>query len=203
MAATIFDRILKRAAEENQLLYTDDYEEQRDAENWLAKRTKELTTKSTASRLLSDKDRKKKRIQPGRMYLFKYDPKGKETLPYYDTLPLVFPIETFSGGFLGVNFHYLPLPMRAELMRALVGLQNNDDLDETTRLIVSYKILNSYKKFRTFRPALKKYLNSHIKTDFIRIEAHEWEIAIFLPIEKFQKATKTQVWRDSRKSLRK
>ena len=30
-------------------------------------------------------------IVPGNLYLFRYDPKHKDTLPYYDTMPLVLP----------------------------------------------------------------------------------------------------------------
>ena len=31
------------------------------------------------------------KIEPGNMYMFMYDPKLKETLPYYDTFPLCLP----------------------------------------------------------------------------------------------------------------
>ena len=43
----------------------------------------------------------------GRLNMFFYDPKYKKTLPYYDTFPLVLPIERIPGGFAGINFHYL------------------------------------------------------------------------------------------------
>ena len=43
--------------------------------------------------------------------MFVYDPKYKKTLPYYDTFPLVLPLERYSDGFLGLNFHYLPIPL--------------------------------------------------------------------------------------------
>ena len=39
-------------------------------------------------------------IVPGNMYLFLYDPKYKETLPYYDTAPLVIPFKSVAAGFL-------------------------------------------------------------------------------------------------------
>ena len=40
----------------------------------------------------------------GRMNLFVYDPKYKKTLPFYDTFPLVLPLETIKGGFMVLNF---------------------------------------------------------------------------------------------------
>ena len=42
----------------------------------------------------------------GRLNMYFYDPKTKKKLPYYDTFPLVLPVDTFRGGFVGLNFHY-------------------------------------------------------------------------------------------------
>ena len=42
----------------------------------------------------------------GLLNMFFYDPKMKKKLPYYDRFPLILPIETYSNGFLGINFHY-------------------------------------------------------------------------------------------------
>jgi hypothetical protein len=56
----------------------------------------------------------------GKLNMFFYDPKFKKTLPYYDTFPLVLPLEAYSDGFLGINFHYLPIPLRLKLLYKLV-----------------------------------------------------------------------------------
>ena len=45
------------------------------------------------------------RIYPGDMYLFFYDPKMKDTLPYYDRMPLVLPFSLVTDGFYGINLH--------------------------------------------------------------------------------------------------
>ena len=52
----------------------------------------------------------------GRMAMFVYDPKTKQTLLFYDTFPLVLPVDTFRGGFIGLNFHYLPYGVRYKLL---------------------------------------------------------------------------------------
>jgi hypothetical protein len=39
----------------------------------------------------------------GSMQMFFYDPKTKETLPYYDTFPLVVVVGPAEGGFYGLN----------------------------------------------------------------------------------------------------
>lgn len=133
-------------------------------------------------------------IEPGQMYMYIYDPKWKDELPFYDRFPLVFPFRVESDRFWGINMHYLPLRPRAMLMDALYDLKNNDRYDTTTKLKMSYGVLNSAAKFKYFRPCIKQYLFSHLKTQFMFIHPSEWDVALFLPVEKFTKATKTQVW---------
>ena len=53
----------------------------------------------------------------GRLNMFFYDPKFKSRLPYYDIFPLVLPIEPMKGGFLGLNFHYLPYGARFQFLQ--------------------------------------------------------------------------------------
>jgi hypothetical protein len=142
----------------------------------------------------------------GSMYLFNYDPKGKGKLPYYDRYPLVFPIGTgrtagfagTGGSFLGINLHYLPLPLRARLMDALYATASDQRLDENTRLKLSYQILAQAAKYRFFKPCIKRYLISHVKTKFFYIEPSEWEMALFLPFDRFVGSNKTRIYRDSR-----
>lgn len=138
----------------------------------------------------------------GNMYLFKYDPKHKDTLPYYDRFPLVFPINKAKGGFLGINMHYLPPTLRAELMDALYSVTTNKKFDDSTRLKISYDILNKAKKFRLFRPTIKHYLAKHVQTRFVYMNPSEWDIALFLPLQEFVGASKQKVWADSRKIAR-
>ena len=85
----------------------------------------------------------KRRSSPffGRLNMFFYDPKFKKKLPYYDTFPLVLPLETYNDGFLGVNLHYLPIPLRIKLLDRLVDYSNNTAFDESTRLVVDYSRL--------------------------------------------------------------
>lgn len=137
------------------------------------------------------------------MYMFFYDPKHKKTLPYYDTFPLIFPFKKTNKGFLGINLHYLPLTMRAKLMDALYEITNNDRYDKSTKLQISYNILNSASRFKFFRPCIKQYLSNHVKSRFVNIQASDWDTALWLPVERFKKQSKDQVWKDSRKIIKK
>jgi hypothetical protein len=137
----------------------------------------------------------------GHMYMFSYDPKHKKTLPYYDRFPLIFPINTAKGGFLGLNMHYLPPTLRARLMDQLYQTATNKNYNESTKLKISYDILNGASRFRLFKPTVKHYLNNQIRSKLIYINPNEWDIALFLPTQKFVGASRKQVYNDSRKIL--
>ena len=134
----------------------------------------------------------------GRLNMFFYDPKGRNTLPYYDTFPLVLPLEQYPDGFLGINFHYLPIPLRIRLLDRLVDFSNNTEFDNTTRLIVDYTKLKSV---RLIKPTIHKYLSGYTKSQFRRIDADEFTIATLLPVQRFQGAGATTVWKDSRRMI--
>lgn len=137
----------------------------------------------------------------GSMYMFFYDPKLKEKLPYYDSFPLTIVIKPAPGGFLGMNLHYIPPIQRAKLLDALMDITNNDKFDMTTRFNLSYRMLNSAAKYKYFKPCVKHYLDKHVRSRFARVPATEWEIAAFLPTADFQKASKSQVYADSRRMI--
>ena len=132
----------------------------------------------------------------GKMLFYKYDPKFAKKLPYWDMYPLVFPFEKAKGGFYGLNLHYIPPRERAVLMDQLKRYATNKKYDETTRLKLTYDIL---KGFGRAVPCVKRYLGSNVRSNTVRINADEWEIAIFLPVERFQKESTRTVWNDSKK----
>jgi hypothetical protein len=117
----------------------------------------------------------------GNMYMFFYDPKHKKTLPYYDGFPLIIMLGPAPNGFYGLNLHYLPPAVRARALDAILG-----------RGSVPSKYLG---------PARKHYLSKHVKSRFALVEQPEWEIATFLPMADWNKATANRVYRDSRKKM--
>ena len=134
----------------------------------------------------------------GRLNMFFYDPKFKKTLPYYDTFPLVLPLESYPDGFLGINLHYLPMKLRLQLLDRLVDYSNNTKFDESTILDVDYSKL---KNVNLIKPTLKRYLAGRVKTDFRRIDADEFMVAALLPVQRFKKGSASEVYSDSRKMI--
>lgn len=137
----------------------------------------------------------------GSMYMFFYDPKHKKTLPYYDSFPLVIVIDKAEGGFLGLNLHYLPPILRAKFLDALLDITSNDKYDESTKFALSYSLLKKSSKYKYFKPCIKHYLASNVKSRFAKVHAPEWEIAAFLPTADWQKAGKSTVYSNSRRMI--
>lgn len=136
-------------------------------------------------------------VIPGKMYMYVYDAKTKDKLPYWDAFPLIFCTNVDGVGHEGINLHYLPPVLRARLMDSLYSTMNNQKYDASTKLRISYSILKQASGMKYFRPCYKKYLKSQVKSKFIEVQPHEWDIALFLPLQNFQKSTAEQVWRDS------
>lgn len=139
-------------------------------------------------------------FEVGQMYLFHYDPLGKNTLPYYDTFPLIILMGTKRGGFYGINLHYIPVHVRMVLLSNLLGKQvlNGGELE---KLRISYGIVKNETTFDAFKPCFKQYSTKQIKSSIKLIKPEDWAFAAALPIENFKKRTKQQVWEESMNSL--
>jgi len=204
MVAYIFDRMIQRGS-----IAGVSPSIKRESRNWFRQQAKSISIANPSRMIKSQATRLTDKPLIGRMYLFQYDPKNKEKLPYYDRYPLVFPIGSSrvsgfapaQGSFLGINLHYLPLSLRAKLMDALYETATTKELDETTRLRISYNILQQASKYRFFKPCIKRYLVSNVRTKFFYIEPTEWEMALFLPLDRFVGANKTRIYADSRNRI--
>ena len=194
--ATIFDTVLTKGVRAGQIPARTEA-----ARQWY-RNTASSYKRIDENRLMkSDAERLTNKITVGSMYMYYYDPKHKGTLPYYDRFPLVFPYKKVSGGFMGINMHYLPLQLRAKLMDSLYDVANNEQFDESTRLKLNYRILDGASKFKWFKPCVKHYLTEQLRSRFLYVYPAEWDVALFLPTERFQGATKQQVWADSKKLI--
>ena len=136
----------------------------------------------------------------GGMYMFFYDPKHKDKLPYYDLFPLVIVVGPAPGGFYGLNLHYLPPKLRLQFFSNLMDIQGSK-LSENDKFALTYNTLQRSSKLRYFKPCFKHYLSSQVQGNFAEVPAPEWEIAVFLPTAQFRKANSYKVHYDSRQMI--
>lgn len=193
--AILFDEILTKGVRAGQIPARE-----KTAREWYRNTAQSYSRVNENALMRGGNERLVSRPLIGNMYMYAYDAKHKDTLPYWDRFPLVFPFRQVKGGFLGINLHYLGYQQRAVLMDALYDITNNSRYDETTKLKLNYDVLSSAAKYRLFKPCVKHYLTSQLKSRFLYVYPSEWDIALFLPLERFTGARKTKVFADSRKA---
>lgn len=135
----------------------------------------------------------------GSMFFYFYDPKHKETLPYYDRFPLVLPFNVYADGFIGLNLHYLHPTLRIKLLGKLYDYSTDKSISNQRRLALSWGLLNAASTASLVKPCVKRYLSDHVKSKFLNIEYDDWGKAVLLPLERFEKSSKQAVWADSSK----
>jgi hypothetical protein len=171
--ATIFDKIRQDVGDRELSL------------TWYKRKVSELASRISAGRLMREGKILK---TPGfnQLNFFRYNPKTKAILPYYDVFPLVMPIDSAPGGFLGINFHYLPIPLRMRLLETLA--KRNFDGD-----------YSKLKNIKLIKPCVKHYLKSQFASGFYRLDELDYAPAIFMPVQSFKKAGMSAAHRDARK----
>ena len=162
---------------------------------WYQQAVASIADRVSARRLMSQ-GKLNGRPSVGRLNMFFYDPKYKKTLPYYDTFPLVLPIDRIPGGFVGINFHYLRPGARFTLLERLQKFSTRGaEITTRNRFDVSY---DRVKNIPLVKNTIKKYLYSHVRSSFLRIDFDESALAAYLPVQRFVKAGTSKVWADSR-----
>ena len=180
--ASIFDKISDKAGDT------------RKSSTWYRNAVASIADTVTA-RKLYNQGKINQRPSGGRLNLFFYDPKFKEKLPYYDTFPLVLPLETIRGGFLGINFHYLSPVVRFSLLNQLQRFATNNKFDSTTRLDVSYSRVGGLARVKS---TIKRYLYRQVRSGFMRVDLQDAPTAVYLPVQQFKKRSASYVYGQGR-----
>ena len=183
--ASVFDRIKVRAGDTDR------------SATWYRSQVNRIASGKTAGQLYRE-GKLQGRPSVGRLNLFGYNPKLRAKLPYYDIFPLVLPLEPIKGGFMGMNFHYLPPLLRFRLLERMQARASDRRFDSKTRFEVAY---DDVKNIKIVKPTIKKYLYAYCQTGFLRINADDAAVAIYLPVQRFKKAPEATVYADSRKFL--
>lgn len=140
----------------------------------------------------------------GRLFLYKYDPKHKDTLPVWDANPLVFFFNTFVGDgvygeqgvqyLLGLNVHYLNPRDRLTLFTNLIKFNNDTALREKSKLKLSWKLLKTFAAQPMAQHAVKMYRADHLRSTPIEINPRYWEIVMFMQIAQWGAGSNKSAW---------
>ena len=150
--------------------------------DWYRRNIADLGNRATAAALM--RSGKLNGIpSKGRLNFFFYDPKYKQVLPLYDRFPLVLPLETIPGGFMGLNFHYIRPVQRVSLLNNLQRFATGG-MKASTRIDATY---DGIKNVSITRNMIKKYLYGHVRSSFLRVDFDEAALAVMLPVQQFRK----------------
>jgi hypothetical protein len=139
-------------------------------------------------------------LLPGNFYIFHYDAKHKDTLPYWDRFPLVVPFNKDHEGFIGLNLHYLHPRLRLLILTKLDRYKVMGK-DNQHKLLLMWDFLKNAAKYPEVAPCVKRYLYAHMSSKLIRVDEEDWVIMSQLPTESFVGSKSTQVWTESRKAM--
>ena len=184
---------------------------------WYRSKIQQIAPRLTADQMIAE-GKTTARVNFGMMNMFLYKPLWAENLKYYDMFPLVLPFKFYRNGFCGVNFHYLSIPMRVNLLERLSEFEEEHELyglDEHnsrgTRSDVLAVTWQKIKGIRGVKPTVHRYLNKYVYTNFLKIELDEMVAAVLLPVERFYTGDiwsdkkdwvePRDVWRDSRRGV--
>ena len=152
--------------------------------DWYRKNVATLSDSITAAKLM--RSGKLNGIpSKGRLNFFFYDPKYKRVLPLYDRFPLVLPLETIPGGFIGMNFHYIRPVQRISLLNNLQRYASGG-MKSTTRIDATYDCI---KNVSIGRNTNKKYLYSHVRSSCLRGDFEEAAVAGMLTVQQIKKGS--------------
>lgn len=168
---------------------------------WLAINLSKIQTSMNQNKFIEERTKNtfsKNTISMGSMIFFGYSPKTKTVLEFWDEFPIVIFMHRQPGGFLGVNFHYLP-PMKRSLFlnEALKFVSDpnwHKNLNSKTSINLSYPILKMSASMKMYKHCIKRYYFNNIVTKVAKINPDEWKSVPFFPMDKFKGASRQDVW---------
>ena len=126
----------------------------------------------------------------GKMYFFEYDALHKATLPIWDRYPIVIFFHTYKSKagdqiILGLNFHYLAPALRMAAFRALLRFKTGSGYKKSSKLDFGWNVIKVLAQSKYYEKAVHAYRVDHLKSTLVEIPAQSWEMALFLPLQRW------------------
>lgn len=164
--------------------------------DWFRKYVGRSYNKLGTGSMFRDRKLWKSKFSLGKMYFFEYDALHKDTLPLWDRYPIVIFFDAYKSKagneiVLGLNFHYLPPVLRLAAFRALLRFRTEKRFRKSTKLDFSWSVIKVLAQSKYFEEAIHAYRLDHFKSVLVEIPAQSWELALFLPTQRWVGDTST------------
>lgn len=148
-------------------------------------------------------------MQIGKINHFNYNPKGKDTLDYYDKKPLVLSLGVLQKKKMryeiGINLNFIPAPYKWFILEKIQSVYSgffyrakntiiNSDAYRQPQIMYKYSVIKSLLTQYGFEFALRVYIPSR-KSKVYCINYNSWIKAAFLSLEKFEGITHKEMIR--------
>ena len=171
-----------------------------DSLQWFQSNVRDI--RRTPSSLIKENQNFVTRFELGKMYMYMYDPKGKNKLPYYDYFPITICLKRYASGFMGINLHYLSPKYRALLMDGLYEYYK--EIEGNSYFQIRYPTVKSVSRLRWAKPCIKQYQYGYLDSRIVEVLPEHMDMAVMLPSQRFRSKGSTTNANDIyRKSLRK
>ena len=171
-----------------------------DSLQWFQRNVRDI--RRTPSSLMKENQNFVTRFELGKMYMYMYDPKGKNKLPYYDYFPITICLKRYASGFMGINLHYLSPKYRALLMDGLYEYYK--EIEGNSYFQIRYPTVKSVSRLRWAKPCIKQYQYGYLDSRIVEVLPEHMDMAVMLPSQRFRSKGSTTNANDIyRKSLRK
>jgi len=140
-------------------------------------------------------------LEPGKIHIFTYNPKGKKILDYYDKKPIVISLGTIkedNGNVydLALNLNFIPYPYKWYILNMLTQLYGEFYKSQSTgrnagnallqaRIKYKYNVLKILLTKYGFPFAIRKYIPSRKSRVYV-CSYETWINVAFLSIENFE-----------------
>ena len=145
-------------------------------------------------------------MEPGKIYTFRYDPKTKDRLAYYDTNPVVICLGNVRGYpnlNLGLNLNFLPYKIKIQLLDfidknlgetiAKYAKVNPESAIMQKQLAITYEAVKQSLKQVNGQFALRSYYVDR-RSDTYVVSYENWPQATLLKIEDLEGIKLNQVY---------
>jgi len=136
------------------------------------------------------------KVLPGSMIQFKYDAKHKDTLTFWDAMPVVIVLRKTASRMLGLNLHFVPFMLR-KLLAEYVVKRNLSNIKNNKPMYIDYKMIKSFLIAIKATICIRMYLTSRVGSQITMVKSHKDYIigATTLKTQKLYKMTSDQIYK--------
>lgn len=129
----------------------------------------------------------------GYLYLMIYDAKHKDTLEFWDALPMFVLLGKSGDRFLGVNFHYLPWVWRKSLLKEF--MKKLSWKKRITYKDIKAAFIASKTPMGYLMLCIRSYLYRKIKSEVKEFDNQNYDLVVDNVMPKFKKAGEEYIYK--------